>query len=283
MKNAETQSGTRVGIVGLGSVGSALKHALSWFVECTGHDLKGAHDWSAILATDVVFVCVDTPGGPDGRLDCSKVEDVLARLEADGFGGVVAVRSTVRAGFMDAVSTRHPHLRLVYMPEFLRERSRLQWSLNPDRLVYAGKPEDIEPVAACFEWVEGAEVIETDFASAEVGKLAHNAFIATKVSFTNEIERIASDLGAKPEVVMDIVAADRRVASKEHLRPFRGPYGGKCVPKDTSELIAAAHQPILLRAVNEVNEACKTPPLGAGDKGARQPSVAHPTSTEAGK
>ena len=282
MKPTEPQSGTRVGIVGLGSVGSALRHALSWYVECAGYDVKGKHDWSAILSTNVVFVCVDTPGGPDGRLDCSRVEHVLGRLEADAYGGVVAVRSTLRAGFMNRAVGLHPRLRLVYMPEFLRERSRLQWSVNPDRLVYAGSAEDVAIVAKCFQWVESAEIIETDFLSAEVGKLAHNAFIATKVSFTNEIERIASELGAKPDDVMDIVSADRRVVSKEHLTPYLGPYGGKCVPKDTLELMSAARQPTLLRAVHEVNEYCKTQPLSAGVTGAPQPRVAGPTSTEGG-
>ena len=64
------------------------------------------------------------------------------------------------------------------------------------------------------------------FREAELGKLAHNAYIATKVSFTNEIEQICNEQGADPEEVMSVVSADRRVGSREHLRPGLGPYEG---------------------------------------------------------
>jgi UDPglucose 6-dehydrogenase len=98
-------------------------------------------------------------------------------------------------------------------------------------------------------------VIYTDYATAELGKLAHNGYIATKVSFTNEIERIAKRYHADPNTVMQIVSSDRRVKSKEHLRPGLGPFDGKCVPKDTQELVSAGRElSILLNAVQQSNE-----------------------------
>ena len=248
----------QLGIVGLGSVGNALFHVLSYYYKCVGYDIRGKYSWADILLSTCIFVCVQTPLGADKRLDCSHVTAVLEKLASDGYGGVVVIKSTVRVGYMEGACKKFPRLRLVYSPEFLRERSSLQWTVNPDRIVLAGNERDIKMVSDLYKWAEEAIVIESDFRSAEIGKLAHNAFIANKISFTNEIEDVSLRNGANPRTVMDIVTSDRRVRSKEHLRPFMGPYDGKCVPKDTSELTTVAGDfGILLRAVESVNENAK--------------------------
>lgn len=247
----------KIGIIGIGSVGDPLKRTCeAYFKEVKGYDKKGNCDWQPILDCDIVFICVPTPEGEDGRLDCSCVEEVLSRLDNDCYQGIVAIKSTLGVGFMEGASALHPNLRLVYCPEFLREKSALQWTLNPDRLVVSGDLEDARKVLSVFVWALDAKTIITDHRSAEIGKLAHNAFIATKVSFTNEIERISKEQGANPEDVMDIVTSDRRVISKEHLKPNLGPYGGKCVPKDTKELKNASKSEFL-QAVENVNEGTK--------------------------
>jgi glycosyltransferase involved in cell wall biosynthesis/2-polyprenyl-3-methyl-5-hydroxy-6-metoxy-1,4-benzoquinol methylase len=248
---------TIIGIVGIGSVGNPLKRTCEvYFKKVIGYDKKGNYHWEQILACDIVFVCVPTPKGKDGRLDCSCVEEVLTRLDEDCYSGIVAIKSTLQVGFMDKAVIAHPDLRLVYCPEFLREKSALQWTVNPDRLVVSGDPEDTKKVLSAFRWAEDVKTIITDHRSAEIGKLAHNAFIATKVSFTNEMEKISIEQGAKPKDVMDIVTADRRVISKEHLKPYLGPYGGKCVPKDTEELKTVSKSDFL-QAVKNVNEETK--------------------------
>jgi 2-polyprenyl-3-methyl-5-hydroxy-6-metoxy-1,4-benzoquinol methylase/GT2 family glycosyltransferase len=244
----------KIGIIGIGSVGDPLKLTCEvYFKEVIGYDKRGSCDWKPILGCSIVFVCVPTPEGKDGRLDCSCVEEVLSKLDSDCYHGIVAIKSTLRIGFMDEACALHPNLRLVYCPEFLREKSALQWTVNPDRLVVSGDLEDAMKVLSIFVWAQDAKTIITDHRSAEIGKLAHNAFIATKVSFTNEIERISKEQGANPEDVMDIITSDRRVISKEHLKPNLGPYGGKCVPKDTKELKNASHSEFL-QAVEKVNE-----------------------------
>ena len=268
--NDKSTKASNVGIIGLGSVGIALRDVLGHCYPCTGYDVKGNWStWDDVLRTSVAFVCVQTPLGTDGRLDCSHVEAVLNRLSKDHYPNPVAIRSTIRVGFMDRAQKMFQGLRLVYFPEFLRERSSFLWSANPDRLLVSGEKQDVDIVLSYFDWVEETVTIRTDYRSAEIGKLAHNAFIAAKVSFTNEIERVSLELGADPRTVMDVVAADRRVKSREHLRPFMGPYGGKCVPKDTDELISAAgDSAILLKAAREVNENTKHnllhPPIYAG-------------------
>lgn len=258
LSSAETgrpeRAGPPLAVVGLGKVGSVLRTVLGHFYPVSGFDIQTDSHWEPVLQAAAVFVCVQTPGGGDGRLDCSHVTDVLERLSQDGYHGVVAVRSTVSVGYMDEVCRRFPGLRLVYFPEFLRERSRLSWATNPDRLVIAGPTDAVDLILGLFDWVEDAPRMRLKtYRAAEIGKLAHNAYIATKVSFTNEIERISKEQGADPEEVMSVVSADRRVASREHLRPGLGPYEGSCVPKDTRELLSVAASPVLLAAVEEVN------------------------------
>jgi UDPglucose 6-dehydrogenase len=228
-----------VSVVGLGAVGWAVVHGLSRHYTCTGFDIDDDYEWDSVVRSDIVFVCVPTPPTAEGRLDCSAVRDVLSRLSRDAYGGPVVIKSTIGVGFMDKAVSEFPGLRLVYMPEFLRERSRYTWFLHPDRLVLSGHAEDIDETLRYFTWATGAAVIRTNHRSAEVAKLAHNAFIATKVSFTNEIEQVSRELGADPHEVMAVVASDRRVLSDAHLTPGLGPYGGKCVPKDTEELAIA--------------------------------------------
>lgn len=248
-----------VGVIGLGSVGWSVIHGLSRHHRCYGYDIEGRHRWKDILKTDIVFICVSTPIGADGRLDCGNIHAVLKRLAEESYQGIVAIKSTVTIGYMEKATNEFPNLRLVYMPEFLRERNSYTWFLNPDRIVVSGEPRNIEEALSYFSWAEEAEVLRMDHRSAEIGKLAHNAFIATKVSFTNEIERICREHSGNPRDVMSVIWADRRVKSKDHLTPGLGPYGGKCVPKDTHDLIESTRSAILLQAVEQVNKSIDIP------------------------
>ncbi len=242
-----------IGVIGLGSVGHAIRTALGYFFECVGFDIVGNYSWQDILETDAVFVCVPTPEDSSNRLDCSHIDSVLTRLMEADYRGLVIIKSTVRVGYMEEATEKFGQLRIVYMPEFLRERSSFVWFVSPDRLVVSGASDDVEEALSYFHWVEDAEILKLDHRSAEIGKLAHNAFIATKVSFTNEIEYICEELGGNAKGVMSVIWADRRVKSREHLKPSLGPYGGKCVPKDTRELISAALCTDLLEAAERVN------------------------------
>ncbi|MBA7540992.1 UDP-glucose 6-dehydrogenase TuaD [subsurface metagenome] len=227
----------RFGVIGLGSVGWSIVHGLSKYFAYTHYDIEGDYNWKEILSSNILFICVSTPLGKGTKLDCSAVDSVLNRLNVDGYNGIIVIKSTLKVGFMKESRKRYPFLRITYMPEFLRERNCFSWFLNPSRIVISGYEEDISLVLSYFEWVKNTEILIVDDISAEIGKLAHNAFIATKVSFTNEIETICQENNAKSLDVMKIVWTDKRVKSSDHLTPGLGPYGGKCVPKDTIELI----------------------------------------------
>jgi UDPglucose 6-dehydrogenase len=241
-----------IGVIGLGSVGWAVIHGMSQFYRCAGYDIYGDYEWEEILQSDTAFICVSTPEGSEGRLDCSNIDAVLTRLSDSYYSGLVIIKSTIRIGYMEVAIAKFPELRMVYMPEFLREKSSFTWFVNPDRLVVSGNEKDMDEALSYFTWVEGVKILKMDHRSAEIGKLAHNAFIATKVSFTNEIETICRENNGIPESVMSVIWADRRVCSNAHLRPGMGSYDGKCVPKDTHELIITTSNLMLLRAVEEV-------------------------------
>ena len=245
----------QVGVIGLGSVGRALSAVMGYYYDVFGYDIIGKYDWNSVIGCEAVFVCVQTPEGANGRLDCSHVDSVLERLNKDKYYGTVVIKSTLGVGFMDTVSAKYPDLNLVYSPEFMSEKNAFLWTANPDRIVLSGKKELMDHIQDLYFWAENTRVIRTDYKSAEIGKLAHNAYIALKVTFTNTMESISDSYGASALDVMKIVYSDRRVANSAHLEPYKGPYGGKCVPKDTAELITAfGDLAKLLKVADEIND-----------------------------
>ena len=228
---------TTVGVVGLGSVGDAAFTTFSNHFHTVGYDVDGRGDWKEILASDVAIVCVPTNAAGDGQLDMTHVMDVAHKLAEHSFTGLMIVKSTLQPGTMDAINERYPQLRAAYAPEFLRERDALEWFQSPDRLVYSCATNDESALLEYFSWI-GEEVprVRMEHLEAELGKLAHNTYIATKVTFTVEIERLAHHFGVDPVPVMETVWRDRRVNNPAHLTPMKGGFAGKCVPKDTAAL-----------------------------------------------
>ena len=197
---------TTVGVVGLGSVGDAAFTTFSNHFHTVGYDVDGRGDWKEILASDVAIVCVPTNAASDGQLDMTHVMDVAHKLAEHSFTGLIIIKSTLQPGTMDAINERYPQLRAAYAPEFLRENDALEWFQSPDRLVYSCATHDESALLEYFSWI-GEEVprIRMEHLEAELGKLAHNAYIATKVTFTVEIERLAHHFGVDPVPVMETV------------------------------------------------------------------------------
>ncbi len=228
---------TTVGVIGLGSVGEAAFSTFSKHFHTVGFDIDGRGDWDEILASDVVFVCVPTNGTADKQLDVSSVMEVADKLDTGAFSGLMIVKSTLQPGTMDSINNQYPSLRAAYVPEFLREKDAFEWFKSPDRLVYSCSSKDEDMLLENFAWVdEDIPKIRMQHLEAELGKLAHNAYIATKVTFTVEIERLADLFGVDPGPVMETVWRDRRVMNPAHLTPRLGGFAGKCVPKDTAAL-----------------------------------------------
>ncbi len=215
-------------------------------------------DMDELLASArLLFVCVDTPPTRSGDADLSRVRAVVEELPADG-EHVLIMKSTVPAGTGEAIRRDRPGLAYVSCPEFLKEGSAVADFLHPDRVVIGADAGDRvagDAVAALYEPL-GGEIVHTDVASAEMIKLASNAFLATKISFVNEIANVCEEVGADVGEVARGMGLDQRIGPS-FLRAGIG-YGGSCFPKDVSALKMLAgntgYHFQLLNAVIEVNE-----------------------------
>ncbi len=217
----------------------------------------------------LLFVCVDTPPTYSGDADLSRVRAVVQDLPEDG-EHVLIMKSTVPAGTGQSIRRDMPNLSYVSCPEFLKEGTAVADFMNPDRVVVgadAGDDEAADAVEALYRPL-GGEILRTDVASAEMIKLASNAFLATKISFINEIANVCEEVGADVGQVARGMGLDERIGSS-FLRAGIG-YGGSCFPKDVSALKMLAgntgYHFQLLTAVIEVNELQKRRVVGKLEK-----------------
>ena len=219
----------------------------------------------------LLFTCVDTPPTYSGDADLSRVRAVVADLPEDS-DHVLVMKSTVPAGTGESIRRDMPGLAYVSCPEFLKEGTAVADFMHPDRVVVgadAGDEEAAEAVEALYAPLgEEGEILRTDVASAEMIKLASNAFLATKISFINEIANVCEEVGADVGEVARGMGADTRIGSS-FLRAGIG-YGGSCFPKDVSALKMLAgntgYHFQLLTSVIEVNELQKRRVVGKLEK-----------------
>jgi UDPglucose 6-dehydrogenase len=216
----------------------------------------------AVDGAEFLYVAVGTPPTESGDADLSYVWSVVDQLPADIPGRpVVVMKSTVPVGTGEVVRRRLDargltNVGYVSNPEFLAEGSAVRDFLNPDRIVVGSfEPEDAERVVALHSGIE-TEVVRTDVPSAELVKLAANAFLSTRISFINEIANVCDLVGADVVDVARGVGLDHRLGP-HFLRAGIG-FGGSCFPKDVTALKQLAgnsgYQFMLLQAVWEVNE-----------------------------
>jgi UDPglucose 6-dehydrogenase len=213
----------------------------------------------------LLFCCVDTPPTYSGDADLSRIHSVVAELP-EGSEHALVMKSTVPAGTGASIRRGHPSLAYVSCPEFLKEGSAVADFLNPDRVVIGADQGDewaAEAVAEVYRPL-GSELVRTDVASAEMVKLASNAFLATKISFINEIANVCEEVGADVTEVSRGMGLDERIGP-QFLNAGIG-YGGSCFPKDVSALKQLAgnsgYHFQLLNSVIEVNELQKRRVLG---------------------
>jgi UDPglucose 6-dehydrogenase len=231
---------------------------LEELVQRNSERLHFTTDMQQVLdAAQLLFCCVDTPPTYSGDADLSRVERVLEEIGGSTDHALV-MKSTVPVGTGRSIKRRSEHLGYVSNPEFLKEGSAVDDFMKPDRVVVGagdGSEQFADRVAALYEPL-GAPIVRTDVASAEMIKLASNAFLATKISFINEIANVSEELGADVSEVARGMGLDERIGPK-FLQAGIG-YGGSCFPKDVSALKQLAgnsgYHFQLLTAVIEVNE-----------------------------
>ena len=223
----------------------------------------------AYKAGEFIFVCVDTPPTYSGDADLSRIWQAVDNLPPDEGEHVLITKSTVPVGTGALVQAElaqrgYNHISYASNPEFLREGTAIADFMHADRLVIgAADPGVAERVARLYQGID-CPVLATDVASAEMIKYASNAFLATKISFINEIANVCEATGADVTVVAQGMGMDHRIGP--HFLQAGIGYGGSCFPKDVSALKQIAgnsgYHFQLLNAVIEVNELQKRRVIG---------------------
>jgi UDPglucose 6-dehydrogenase len=215
----------------------------------------------------LLFVAVGTPPTYSGDADLSAVHAVVASMP-DSDRHALVMKSTVPVGTGASIkrlfAEQGKGFAYVSCPEFLKEGSALEDFLAPDRVVVGDDGNWAGDAVVDLYAPLNAPVVRTDIASAEMVKLAANAFLATKISFINEIANVCEETGADVSEVARGMGLDRRIGS-HFLQPGIG-FGGSCFPKDVSALKQLAgnsgYHFQLLTAVIEVNELQKRRVVG---------------------
>ncbi|MDZ4221745.1 MAG: UDP-glucose/GDP-mannose dehydrogenase family protein, partial [Patescibacteria group bacterium] len=220
----------------------------------------------AVRESDIHYICVWTPPLEDGSADLSAVRSVardlgkqFAKLKVKN--PIVVTKSTVPVGTGLVIrrlirQSYKDDFAVVSNPEFLRESQAVADMMRPDRIVIGSNDEEAAKTVASIYRDVKAPLIMTDLATAEMIKYAANAFLATKISFINEIANVCEATGANVDQVAEGIGADPRIG-KAFLKAGMG-YGGSCFPKDVRALHqfsdANGYEFKLLKAVIEVNE-----------------------------
>ena len=236
---------------------------------------------AGVRDAEIVFIAVGTPMRHDEHADLSAVWDVAATIGRALHGPkIVVVKSTVpvetaeMASEIIAANAERPHpVDVVSNPEFLREGSAVADFMHPDRIVIGTKSPQAEAVMRDLYAPLDAPFVVTDTRTSEMIKFAANAFLATKVSFMNEIANICDLVDVDVKAVASGIGFDHRIGS-QFMRPGVG-YGGSCFPKDVLglERMAAdrSYDATLLRAVDGVNRLQVQRSLDEDREGGRRP------------
>ncbi|MGH2568136.1 MAG: UDP-glucose dehydrogenase family protein, partial [Bacteroidota bacterium] len=220
---------------------------------------------SAVEASELIFLCLPTPQREDGSAELKEILNVSENIAKHAVAPKILVtKSTVPVGTTEKINqlvgqhSKH-EIEVVANPEFLKEGTAVEDTLKPDRVVIGSK--SMRAVSQLTELYApfvrtGAPVLIMDERSAEMVKYAANAFLATKISFMNEIANLCEAVGADVDQVRKGIGADPRIGAL-FLFPGVG-FGGSCLPKDVKALVKTSeehrYEVRILRAVDEVNE-----------------------------
>ncbi len=211
-------------------------------------------------ACRILFIAVDTPPSASGDADLSRVQHATREIARRGGERLLVMKSTVPVGtgekvMADLEALGAPAMTYASNPEFLREGAAIQDFLEPDRIVIgAFREQDGDAVETLYRGID-TDVVRTSVPTAEMVKYASNAFLATKISFINEIANVCEQVGADVRTVAYGMGLDHRIGS--HFLQAGIGYGGSCFPKDVQALKQLAgnsgYHFQLLNAVIEVN------------------------------
>ena len=240
-----------LGIVGIGYVGSAVKEIMSNYYHIETYDNKQKSTCESISdlvnKTDMIFVCVPTPMKKDGSCDTSIVTKVVTEINSVSMADkILIIKSTVPPGTVERLNKEYTNCKVVFNPEFLTEANFIDDFKNQDRIIIGGPRPYTTKVRHMYSIAfPTAHIIKTSSIIAEMVKYMTNSFLATKVSFANEIKMICDGLDIDYDKVQEYATLDKRLGKSHWAVP--GPdgklgFGGSCFPKDLNALIKVAEE-----------------------------------------
>ena len=258
-----------IGIIGQGFVGNAIYQKFKNYYNVLTYDLQVKLCNSTLEEINencnIIFVCLPTPMNIDGSCNVSIVENVLNDLEIlaslEQEEKIVVIKSTIPPNTTKKWNKEYTFLDVVFSPEFLTEANAVSDFNNQTRIILGGDKiptTKLKPIFA--KAFPKATIIKTDSTYAEMVKYVTNSFLATKVSFANEMYEICKGLNVDYDKVIEYACYDERLGKSHWAVP--GPdgnfgYGGHCFPKDIQALINVAKDlnvnPRMLEATNEKN------------------------------
>ena len=249
----------KLGIVGQGFVGTAVKEVMSNYYKLNTFDIKQECTCDSlddlVKISDVVFVCVPTPMNKDGSCYVGIVEDVVKQINraSSNDNKIVVIKSTVPPGTTERLNKEYKYIKIVFNPEFLTEANFIDDFKNQDRIIVGGPRPATTKVRQLYSVAfPETPIVKTGSTTAEMVKYMTNSFLATKVSFANEIKMISDELGIDYDKVIEYATYDERLGKSHWAVP--GPdghngFGGSCFPKDINALIKVAESRDLEGAV----------------------------------
>ena len=255
-----------IGIIGQGFVGNAVYTKFKDYYDVLTFDIDKAKcnsNINSIVANcSTIFVCLPTPMNSDGSCNVDIVEKVLTDIEllSDNYevNRNIVIKSTVLPGTTKRWNDKYEALSIVFNPEFLTERNAVSDYDNQNRIVLGGpRPATTELKQVFSKVFPTAHIIKTDSTHAEMVKYLTNTFLATKVSFANEMYELCNKVDVDYDKVVEYATLDDRLGESHWNVP--GPdgdlgFGGHCFPKDLSAIL---HMTERLGTTNNVLSAAK--------------------------
>lgn len=245
-------------IVGHGFVGKAVDYGFSNAVKQIVDPIYGVSLSDIKLNEDVTFVCVPTPMGENGEIDCSIVVDTVTEL-SQRQSGIIVIKSTVTPDVIDTLTSGSCRNRIVYNPEFLTEKNACEDFVNPKMHIFGGykeATERLEEIYNQYSLCKPCPVHHMSATDASFVKYGINCFLATKVLWFNQFYDVVDNFGGNFGHIINAISGDPRIGGSHTRVPgFDGKrgYGGACFPKDTSAFANFAETFSVLEKVIDVN------------------------------
>ena len=264
-----------IGIVGQGYVGTAIKSGFEKHYELKTYDKydeskSTCNLFDLVMECDVIFVCVPTPMNKDGSCHTDIVEEVIIEineivLKTESYPyhikPTVVIKSTVPPGTTDRLHSKNRGIDVIFNPEFLTEMNFIEDFKNQSRIILGGIRRGTSLLRQVYSKVfPHATIVKTNAKYAETVKYFVNCFLATKVSFANEMKIICDKIGIDYDKVVEYATYDERLGKSHWAVP--GPdgdygFGGHCLPKDVSAIVSEFDSELLKSVLNVNNKVRK--------------------------